>query len=107
MQFLTKQGMIKSIWKPIWGMDQSIMDEKIMEIVKKYCGGGLIQIILSNSRNPKEIKKVLIRPVQLKGELFYQAGVVICAGISTTILRYGVAVSMKLFVLFSSDSDIV
>ena len=54
-------------------MDQSIMDEKIMEIVKKYCGGGLIQIILSNSRNPKEIKKVLIRPVQLKGELFYQA----------------------------------
>ena len=73
MQFSTKQGMINSIWKPIWGMDQSIMDEKIMEIVKKYCGGGLIQIILSNSRNPKEIKKVLIRPVQLKGELFYQA----------------------------------
>lgn len=54
-------------------MGQSIMDEKIIEIIKKYCGGGLIQIILSNSRNPKEIKKVLIRPVQLKGELFYQA----------------------------------
>ena len=34
-------------------------------------------------------------------------GVVICAGISTTILRYGVAVSVGLSASFSSDSELV
>lgn len=49
------------------------MDEAITNTIKKYCGGGLIQMVLSNSRNPQEIKKVLVRPVRLKGGLFFQA----------------------------------
>ncbi len=49
------------------------MDEKITEIIQRYCDGGLIQIILSNSRQPEEQKKVLIRPVRLKDKLFFQS----------------------------------
>lgn len=49
------------------------MDEIITSTINKYCGEGLIQIILSNSKAPEKIKKVLIRPVRMRGELYFQA----------------------------------
>lgn len=49
------------------------MDEIIINTINKYCNEALLQIVLSNSRRPEEIKKVLIRPVRLKGGLFFQA----------------------------------
>lgn len=49
------------------------MDEIITNTMNQYCDEGLTQVILSNSKNPQEIKKVLIRPVRLKGELFFQS----------------------------------
>jgi len=49
------------------------MDEIITNTINKYCGEGLIQIILSNSKAPEEIKKVLIRPVRMREKLYFQA----------------------------------
>lgn len=49
------------------------MDGTILNTINQYCNEELIQMIFSNSRNPQEIKKVLIRPVRLKGGLFFQA----------------------------------
>ncbi len=49
------------------------MDEIITSTINKYCGKGLIQMILSNSKAPEKIKKVLIRPVRMRGELYFQA----------------------------------
>ncbi len=49
------------------------MDGTITNTIKKYCDEGLLQMVFSNSRNPLDIKKVLIRPVRLKGGLFFQA----------------------------------
>ncbi|MDE7211235.1 MAG: SAM-dependent methyltransferase [Lachnospiraceae bacterium] len=49
------------------------MDEIITNTINKYCDENLTQIILSNSKCPQEIKKVLIRPIRLKGDLFFQS----------------------------------
>lgn len=49
------------------------MNEIIASTINRYCGGGLIQMILSNSKAPEKIKKVLIRPVRMRGELYFQA----------------------------------
>ncbi len=49
------------------------MDEIITNTINKYCDENLTQIILSNSKCPQEIKKILIRPIRLKGDLFFQS----------------------------------
>lgn len=49
------------------------MDEIITNTINKYCGEGLIQMILSNSKAPEKIKKVLIRPVRMQEKLYFQA----------------------------------
>lgn len=73
MKFLPKKGMIKFIIERIQDEITEIMDEIIINTINKYCNEGLTQMILSNSREPQEIKKVLIRPVRLRGELFFQS----------------------------------
>ncbi len=49
------------------------MNEIIASTINRYCGGGLIQMILSNSKAPEKIKKVLIRPVRMRVDLYFQA----------------------------------
>lgn len=73
MQFLPKQGMIKFAKIQQINETEKIMDEVISNTINKYCNEGLTQMVFSNSRRPQEIKKVLIRPVRLKGRLFFQA----------------------------------
>ncbi|MGI6007016.1 MAG: class I SAM-dependent methyltransferase [Ruminococcus sp.] len=47
--------------------------DKLREILNQYMTDGLYQIIISKARQDKNITKVKIRPVLLKGELYFQA----------------------------------
>lgn len=47
--------------------------EKLQVLFHKYINAGLVQAILSNPRKKEEGIKVHIRPVELKGEILFQA----------------------------------
>lgn len=70
---LWKRGYDKSKANSIVQVKGKLMDDRIKEVVKEYCDSELAQMIISNSKNPEVLKKVAVRPVELKGELYFQA----------------------------------
>lgn len=46
--------------------------EELKELLKQGEADGLYQIVISNPRKKGEIQKIKIRPVMIKGELYYQ-----------------------------------
>lgn len=46
--------------------------EKIFDLIREVLDGGLIRAVISNPREKEGVRKVKVRPVELKGSLYFQ-----------------------------------